>query len=94
MRRRMGCFGNEILSYSSLRVEEEVVVMVVEVEDVTVMEEVEVVEEEEVKVMEQEEVEEALQMEVGKDSVSTVSLFQVLAALEGDTIGFTGVVPE
>ena len=74
--------------------EEVVVVMVVEVEDVTVTEEVEVAEEEEVKVMEQEEVEEALQMEVGKDSVSTVSLFQVLAALEGDTIGFTGVVPE
>ena len=67
--------------------------MVVEVEDVTAMEEVEVAEEE-VKVMEREEVEEALQMEVGKDSVSTVSLFQVLAALEGDTIGFTGVVPE
>ena len=66
--------------------------MVVEVEDVTVMEVVEVAEE--VKVMEREEVEEALQMEVGKDSVSTVSLFQVLAALEGDTIGFTGVVPE
>ena len=39
--------------------EEVVVVMVVEVEDVTVTEEVE-----------------ALQMEVGKDSVSTVSLFR------------------